>query len=103
MVTPFEEATLGLEIGEISGPVISNFGVHIIKRVAPDPENIMHGSSAPPDVSEEDLLGAQHILITASLPTLEDRMFDAVFYAFESKLEGANIQFLAALDDIPLE
>jgi len=103
MVAPFEEATMELEIGEISDLVITNFGIHIIMRVEPDPENIMSQSRAEPDVAEEDLLGAKHILIMGEVQTLEDRMFDAVFYAFQAKLEAANIEFLPALDDIPLE
>ncbi|MCL2404621.1 MAG: peptidyl-prolyl cis-trans isomerase [Defluviitaleaceae bacterium] len=104
MVPPFENATIELEIGEISGLVISTHGIHIIKRIEPDPDNIFPGSSAPPDVDEEDLLGAIHILIRTSvpIPTQESMMFDAVFDGFETMLIEADIQFLAALYDIPL-
>jgi len=102
MVPEFESATIELEIGEISGLVISDFGIHIIKRTEPDPENIMSQSRATPDVAAEDLLGAQHILLMGSELSSEDMMVEAVLYAFEAKQATADIVFLAALDDIPL-
>ncbi|MCL2378637.1 MAG: peptidylprolyl isomerase [Defluviitaleaceae bacterium] len=102
MVTPFEEATLELEIGEISGLVITDFGIHIIMRVEPDPENLLPGSQAPADVAVEDLLGAKHILIMTSSMSQEDRMLEAVLMAFDAKLEVADIEFLLGLDEVPL-
>jgi len=90
MVPEFSAATMALEIGEISEPVRSGFGYHIILRVEPIPENILDGVEA--DV--EDMLGAKHVLIMAGdTPTEHDRMRQAVLLGFQEKLEGADITF----------
>jgi parvulin-like peptidyl-prolyl isomerase len=34
MVKPFEDATFGMNVGDLSGPVQTQFGYHLILRTA---------------------------------------------------------------------
>ena len=43
MVPEFENATRALAIGEVSDPIRSGFGYHIIRRAEPDPNPYPHG------------------------------------------------------------
>jgi len=99
MVIEFCEATRALEIGEISGLVHTQFGIHIIQRIEPpNPDAIMRppGMPAPEDGEEEYLLGAKHILIR-SVTTI-----DAVTAGFEEKFGAADIVHRSALDNVPV-
>jgi len=98
MVEEFYEATKALEIGEISGLVRSDFGIHIIMRVEPNPEDTsMTGGQEFP---LEELLGAQHILIP--ITPFNQRLNDAIPAAFESQLDDTNLRLRRALNDVPL-
>ena len=106
MVTEFFEATRDLEIGEISGLVRTQFGFHIIKRVdPPNPDNVMRppGQGPPGPGEEEELFGVKHILIRASEQTPEQRMAAAVRTGFETKLTGADIEFLRGLSTVQVQ
>jgi len=107
MVEEFTEGTLALEIGEIGLPVRSQFGWHIIKRVEPDPNNILNDA----DIPEDELLGAKHILIGDNTPTLEQaiaeheaaergRMNHAIQMGFMTLLEDADLVFRRALNRV---
>ncbi|MCL2577294.1 MAG: stalk domain-containing protein [Defluviitaleaceae bacterium] len=78
MVPEFEQGTRDLEIGEISEPIRSHFGFHIILRIEPNLEDLM--SSSP----------------------LEESMSQAVYKGFEAKVENAEIIFLPELSDVPV-
>ena len=84
MVPQFEQGTRDLEIGEISGLVRSEFGFHIIMRVEPDETSIMRAPGAP------------------EVRTLEDRMMEAIFLGIQAMVDDASIEFLPALEDIPM-
>ena len=105
MVIEFCEATRALEIGEISGLVQTQFGFHIIKRVEPpNPDNVMRpwDQEPPADDEEEELLGAKHILITATERSLVAMQNEAVFAGFNTKLENADLELLRGLGNISL-
>ncbi|MDR2183836.1 MAG: peptidylprolyl isomerase [Clostridiales bacterium] len=84
MVSEFEQATMELEIGEISGLVRSDFGFHIIMRIEPDEDNVMRPPGAP------------------APRTLQDRMFEAIFLGLQTMADEAEIEFLPALEDVVL-
>jgi len=105
MVTEFFEATRIMEIGEISAPVLSEFGFHIIKRVEPSPYALVAipgGSMVPqPLGTDDELLAAKHILISARATTPEQRMHEAVSIGFGARLEATGLEFLSGLYNIP--
>ena len=102
MVSEFEQATRELSIGEISGLVSSQFGIHIIKRVEPNPDDVM-GEWDPDDEDAEELLGAKHILISTGGLSLEERMMEAISSRFDAMIADTEIVFLSALDNVPVE
>jgi len=100
MVLEFEEGTLALEVGEISGIVQTSFGYHIIMRVEPNPENIMQQSRFFMGDGDDELLGAMHILILSNEVPLDERMMDAIFLGFEEMNDASDVEFLPTLMDI---
>ena len=110
MVPEFSQGTLDLEIGEVGGPVLSTHGFHIIKRIEPDPDNVMQDV----DVPEDELLAAMHILIsTPNVGTLEEtiaahemaeigRMREAVSTGFHVMLHESDLTFRPALNRVEI-
>lgn len=82
MVEEFEQGTRELEIGEISEPIETVHGIHIILRI-------------PPSDDPNDIQGPRPL-------SLEERMFQAIFASFESQVEAVDIVFLPALYEIQL-
>ena len=107
MVTEFEEAVRELEIGGISGLVQTQFGFHIIKRIEPNPdaEQILRPWGAPPpeEGEEEELFGAKHILIESMERAIGDLMVEAIFLAFEARIDDMDLVFLPGFYDIDVE
>jgi len=66
MVAEFEQGTRALAIGEISEPISAFHGIHIIKRVQPNPDDVMRPTNAP---------------------TREQQMAHAVILGFEAKIQ----------------
>jgi parvulin-like peptidyl-prolyl isomerase len=81
MMIEFIEATRALAMGEISPPVRTDFGYHVIKRTEPNAED-------------------WHALNQTMPYTLEDRMVDAIFIGLDEMARAADIEFLAALYEI---
>jgi len=96
MVPEFEEGTRELAIGEVSRPVRTSHGYHIIMRIAPFEDGMLRPLGE--DESLSDLYAAKHILISAGAPG-NDQM-QAIFEAFEAMARQADIVFLPALNNI---
>jgi hypothetical protein len=79
MAVEFEEGTRALAIGEIGEPIMSQHGIHIVKRIEPNPENLM-------EVTMDRM----------------ERMHEAIYLAFEAMVDNAEIIFLPEFYDIPL-
>jgi len=92
MAKPFEEAAFNTEIGEIVGPVETNFGLHIIKvldKRYKDGEYQVH---------------AQHILLkyNASIETEENIREDAN-YVYEELKDSKGKDFIEIINEVGLE
>jgi peptidyl-prolyl cis-trans isomerase D len=53
MVKPFEDAAFGMKVGEISSPVLSEFGWHVIKLVGVTPSKTLAIEEAKPQIEAE--------------------------------------------------
>ncbi|MFQ5640648.1 MAG: peptidylprolyl isomerase [bacterium] len=78
MLKPFEEAAFGAKVGEIVGPVVTNYGLHLIKVDDKKRED------------NKDKVKARHILIKleASRKTYSTARDDALYFAEEAKNAG---------------
>ena len=52
MVPEFDEAVFNMEVGEVKGPVKTQFGFHIIKLTGKTPETLMEFEDVKPSVKE---------------------------------------------------
>ncbi|MBQ9250120.1 MAG: peptidylprolyl isomerase [Oscillospiraceae bacterium] len=60
MVTEFEDACNALEPYEVSDPVQSSYGYHIIMRLPPDPDALLFSSSADPITARATAANAEY-------------------------------------------
>jgi parvulin-like peptidyl-prolyl isomerase len=60
MVTEFEDACNALEPYEVSDPVQSSYGYHIIMRLPPDPDALLFNSSADPITARATAANAEY-------------------------------------------
>jgi len=82
MVKPFEEAAFGARVGELVGPVVSNYGLHIIKVTDRKREN---GAVK---------IKASHILLKfEASPETYDRVNDAASYFSDELTESDDYSF----------
>jgi len=101
MVDVFYEATKTLAIGEISDLVPSFFGYHIIKRIEPDPNNVMMpGGGFRVATDDDDLFGAKHILISFDSGFGTEPRLMAILAGFNYMLDNAEIIHLPELENI---
>ncbi len=102
MVPAFEEAVFGLKPGEVSEPVETRFGIHIIKC-----DSLTYKKDAPKEV---DQVKASHILLRIE-PSRETRdMVEGKVTAFREAVEGgssfadrAAADGMQILTSVPLE
>jgi len=106
MVPEFYQTTRSLEIGEVSGPVETTHGIHIIMRVEPQEGDMVMlpgQQQAPyPLETDDEVVGAKHILVQPGM-THQERMSQAIANVFEDKLRDANVVFLPALNNVTLQ
>jgi len=103
MVEEFFEAARNLEIGEISGLVLTQFGFHIIQRIEPPEDTAIltpWGEVPPPLDTEDELFGAKHILIGFEDLSHQARRRWAVFHVFEEKLGTADLVLLPGIGNV---
>ncbi|MFC4872283.1 peptidylprolyl isomerase [Negadavirga shengliensis] len=96
MVSPFEDAAYGLEIGEISDPVLTDFGYHLIKLESrkPNPGEVRVSHilvrTDPEDPSSEDRAKRKIAGIYDELQKEESRWEDVVSMFSEDQGSKSN-------------
>ena len=92
MVKPFSDAAFGAKIGDLVGPVVTNYGLHIIKVEDKKTED------------GEPKVQARHILIkyAAQQSTIENANYDARYFSDRIR-DGEDFYELATTDSLEVQ
>jgi peptidyl-prolyl cis-trans isomerase D len=76
MVKPFDDAVFGMKVGEVSGPIISDFGVHIIRLVEVKAERVRPFDEVKAQLETETKQTRASKLFSESAEKFQNRVYE---------------------------